>query len=115
MPVDALIPVPAYPSVADAVAWLTAAFGFGLRWQIGHHRAQVSVGEAAAIAIVAGEPPAGAADHVMVRVEGIEAHRARAEAGGATVGPIEAFPYGECQYTATDFAGRSIGCITPRR
>jgi uncharacterized glyoxalase superfamily protein PhnB len=107
MPSDALIPVLAYPSVGDAIGWLEAAFGFGRRWQIVDHRAQVAVGESAAIAIIAGEVPPRSADHVMIRVEGIEAHRERAAAAGATVGPIESFPYGERQYTAVDFAGRS--------
>jgi uncharacterized glyoxalase superfamily protein PhnB len=106
MPTDVLIPVIAYPSVSEAVAWLADAFGFTLRWQVGTHRAQVGVGPTAAIAIVAGEVTPGA-DHVMVRVEDIDAHRARAEAAGARVTEIGEFPYGERQYTATDFAGRS--------
>lgn len=106
MPSDILIPVIGYPSVADAVAWLTDAFGFELRWQVAAHRAQVGVGSNAAIAIVEGEPP-GVGDHVMVRVEDIEAHRARAMAAGAVVTDIGSFPYGERQYTAIDLAGRT--------
>ena len=106
MPRDVLIPVVAYPSVSEALAWLTGAFGFGLRWQVGSHRAQVAVGPSAAIAIAAGEVTPSA-DHVMVRVDGIEKHRARAQAAGATVSDIAEFPYGERQYTATDFAGRA--------
>lgn len=106
MPSDVLIPVIGYPSVPEAVAWLSDAFGFELRWQVGSHRAQVAVGPTAAIAIVAGEVMRGG-DHVMVRVEDIEAHRARAEAAGASVSDIGEFPYGERQYTATDFAGRT--------
>jgi len=105
MPKDVLIPVVGYPSVSDAVAWLDAAFGFTLRWQVGDHRAQVAVHPDAAIAIVVGDVPASA-DHVMVRVENLESHRARAAAGGASVGAIGEFPYGERQYNATDFAGR---------
>ena len=106
MPDDVLIPVLTYPSVSDAVAWLTAAFGFGLRWQIGAHRAQLAIGPTAAIAIVAGDVTHGG-DHVMIRVADIEAHRARAEAAGALVSEVEAHPYGERQYTATDLAGRT--------
>jgi hypothetical protein len=45
MPDDVLVPVLAYPSVTEAVAWLTRAFGFTLRWQIEEHRAQLGVGE----------------------------------------------------------------------
>lgn len=106
MPSDVLIPVIGYPSVSEAVEWLSAAFGFQLRWQAGSHRAQVAVGPTAAIAIVAGDVTRGG-DHVMVRVADIEAHRARAEAAGASVTDIGEFPYGERQYTATDFAGRT--------
>jgi hypothetical protein len=106
MPADLLIPVLGYPSVTEAVRWLSAAFGLRLRWQAGSHRAQLAVGETAAIAITEGEVvPSG--DHVMVRIEQIEAHRARAEAAGARVSEIGEFPYGERQYTATDFAGRA--------
>ena len=39
MPDDVLVPVLAYPSVSEAVAWLTGAFGFSFRWQIEEHRA----------------------------------------------------------------------------
>jgi uncharacterized glyoxalase superfamily protein PhnB len=106
MPSDVLIPVIGYPSVSDAVAWLTDAFGFELRWQVAAHRAQVAVGPNAAIAIVEGAPSQGG-DHVMVRVEGIDAHRARARAAGADVSDIGEFPYGERQYTAVDVAGRT--------
>jgi uncharacterized glyoxalase superfamily protein PhnB len=106
MPTDVLIPVLGYPSVSEAVAWLSEAFGFRVRWQAGAHRAQLAVGETAAIAVVEGDVVAGR-DHVMVRVEQIEAHRARAEAAGARVSEIGDFPYGERQYAATDFAGRT--------
>ncbi len=106
MPSGVLIPVISYPSVSEAVAWLDSAFGFELRWQVGEHRAQVAVTPDAAIAIVAGTVIA-TTDHVMVRVEGIESHRTRAEDAGAHVGPIGEFPYGERQYTAVDFAGRT--------
>lgn len=57
MPDDVLVPVLAYPSVTEAVAWLTRAFGFTLRWQIEEHRAQLGVGESAAIAITQGSLP----------------------------------------------------------
>jgi hypothetical protein len=38
MPDDVLVPVLAYPSVSEAVVWLTKAFGFTFRWQIEDHR-----------------------------------------------------------------------------
>ena len=51
MPDDVLVPALAYPSVSEAVVWLTEAFGFSFRWQIEEHRAQLGVGEHAALAI----------------------------------------------------------------
>lgn len=106
MPADVLVPVLGYPSVTEAVHRLGKTFGFGLRWQAGEHRAQVSVGPGAAIAIVQGSPPENSGDHVMVRVLDVAAHRLRAQAAGAEVTEVEEHPYGERQYTATDFAGR---------
>lgn len=106
MPDDVLIPVIGYPSVPDAVEWLRLAFGFRLRWIVGTHRAQLSVGDSAAIALVVGAPTPGA-DHVMVRVESLEIHRDRASEAGAQVSGIGDFPYGERQYSAIDFAGRA--------
>lgn len=107
MPDDVLVPVLDYPSVSEAVAWLTEAFGFTLRWQIEEHRAQLGIGPTAGIAITQGTVPTGTGDHVMVRVEDVDAHRARAAAAGAVVGQAQDHMYGERQYTATDFAGRT--------
>lgn len=107
MPDDVLVPVLDYPSVSEAVAWLTEAFGFTLRWQIAEHRAQLGVGASGGIAITQGMVRDGTGDHLMVRVDDVDAHRARAVEAGAQVGPAEDHLYGERQYTATDFAGRS--------
>jgi uncharacterized glyoxalase superfamily protein PhnB len=107
MPHDVLVPVLAYPSVSEAVSWLTEAFGFCFRWQVEEHRAQLGVGEHAALAITEGSPPASSTDHVMIRVSDVDTHRARAAAAGATVGEAEDHFYGERQYVATDFAGRT--------
>lgn len=107
MPADVLVPVLAYPSVSEAVRWLTAAFGFSFRWQIEEHRAQLGVGEHAGLAVTEGSVPSDTTDHVMVRVDDVDAHRARAAAAGATVGEAEDHLYGERQYRATDFAGRA--------
>ncbi len=105
MPRGPLVPVLAYESVDEAVHWLTRAFGFTLRWQVGDHRAQLAVAPDAAIAITAGTPaPTG--DHVMVRVDDVDEHRRRASTAGADVSDVEEHVYGERQYTATDFSGR---------
>ena len=106
MPSAVLVPVLGYPSVTKAVERLGATFGFGLRWQAGDHRAQISVGPDAAIAIVEGSAPSDSVDHVMVRVPDVVAHRQRAKAAGAEVSDVEQYPYGERQYSATDFSGR---------
>lgn len=104
MPESTVIPVLAYPDVHAAVDWLCGTFGFTLRLRIGSHRAQLKVGDGA---IVIGE---GGAEHnpgsVMVRVEDIDTHYARAIEHGAHVpGPPANYPYGERQYTAEDLAG----------
>ena len=113
MPQAVVIPVLIYPDVREAVAWLTAAFGFVERLQIGEdHRSQLSFGDGD---LIVGDvrhdrrpPRAGEVTHsVTVRVDDVDAHCARARAHGARIlmEPID-FEYGERQYTATDLAGR---------
>jgi len=109
MPATTVIPVLAYPSVPEAVAWLAAAFGFTLRLGIGDHRAQLNAGDGAIVIIggaITDESRGG--DSIMVRVEDARAHCDRAAAHGATIAmtPTD-FPYGERQYTALDFTGRA--------
>lgn len=53
---EVLIPVLAYRDVGEAIDWLTASFGFGERWRVGDHRAQLGVGPDAAIALIEGAP-----------------------------------------------------------
>ena len=99
--------------VREAVAWLTDAFGFRERVQIGEdHRSQMHAGEGGAVII--GDvrddhrpPRPGEATHVvMVRVDDAEAHCERARAHGATIlEEPQDFPYGERQYAASDHAG----------
>ena len=112
IPTAVVVPVLIYPDVREAVAWLTAAFGFEERVRIGeNHRAQLKVGEGAVIvADVRGErrpPRPGEATHsVLVRVVGVDAHSERAKAHGARIvmEPTD-FEYGERQYAAEDPAG----------
>jgi uncharacterized glyoxalase superfamily protein PhnB len=123
MPASTVIPVLAYPSVAEAVAWLSAAFGFTLRLGIGDHRAQLNVPDGGAVVVTGGGPPGEPAgrDSVMIRVTDAEAHCQRARGAGARIAaPPADYPYGERQYTAIDFAGRawtfseSIADVDPR-
>jgi len=85
IPPSTVIPVLVYPDVRQAVAWLSAAFGFAERTRIGEsHRAQMSIGEDGAmiVADVRGEqqpPQEGIVTHVMkVRVDNVGAWYERA-------------------------------------
>jgi uncharacterized glyoxalase superfamily protein PhnB len=113
IPSATVIPVLIYPDVRAAVAWLTEAFGFRERVQIGEsHRSQMQVGIDGAV--ILGDvrydrrpPRAGESTHsVMVRVDDAAAHCEHARAHGAKIlmEPTD-FEYGERQYHAEDFAG----------
>jgi uncharacterized glyoxalase superfamily protein PhnB len=112
IPSAVVIPVLIYPDVQEAVAWLSAAFGFVERLRIGdNHRSQLSVGDGAVIvADVRGDrrpPRLGEVTHtVLVRVEDADEHCARAREHGARIlmEPTD-FEYGERQYAAADPAG----------
>lgn len=100
MPAATVIPVLAYPDVAEAGGWLSRAFGFRPRLRIGDHRLQMTVGDGALV------PTAGAAAPgvaLMIRVADADAHCALARAaGGAILTEPTSYPYGERQYTARD-------------
>ena len=112
IPQATVIPVLIYPDVRAAVAWLSEAFGFRERVQIGEdHRSQLQVGDGA---VIIGDvrrdrrpPRPGEVTHsVIVRVEDVRAHFEHARAHGAHVveEPTD-YPFGERQYTAEDPAG----------
>jgi uncharacterized glyoxalase superfamily protein PhnB len=112
IPTATVIPVLIYPDVREAVAWLTAVFGFAERVQIGEdHRSQMRVGDGAVIiGDVRGErrpPRPGEQTHaVMVRVEDVDAHCELARANGARiVSEPTTYEYGERQYHVEDLAG----------
>jgi uncharacterized glyoxalase superfamily protein PhnB len=112
IPEATVIPVLIYPDVRAAVAWLTEAFGFEERLQIGEdHRSQMRAGDGAVIiGDVRGDrqpPRPGESTHsVMVRVADARAHCEQALTAGATIlmEPTD-FEYGERQYTVADPAG----------
>ncbi|HEY7074140.1 MAG TPA: VOC family protein [Solirubrobacteraceae bacterium] len=112
IPDSPVVPVLVYPDVREAVAWLSAAFGFSERVRIGeNHRSQMRAGAGAVIiGDVRGERrpprPGEITAGVLVRVEDARAHCERARAHGAEIRtePTD-FEYGERQYTAKDFAG----------
>jgi uncharacterized glyoxalase superfamily protein PhnB len=110
IPAATVIPVLIYPDVRAAVDWLSAAFGFVERVQIGDdHRSQMSVGEDGAVII--GDvrhdrvpPQGGRVTHqIKVRVEDVDGHYARAREHGAEIlmEPTD-YEYGEREYDAAD-------------
>ncbi len=110
IPSATVVPVLIYPDVREAVAWLSAAFGFVERLQIGEsHRSQMNVGDGGAVII--GDvrrdrvpPRPGETTHaVRVRVEDVDSHLARAREHGAEIRmePVD-FEYGEREYQAAD-------------
>ena len=102
IPSASVIPELPFPDVREGAEWLCRAFGFKERLQIGDHRAQL-VYDDGAVVVIQGE---AGPSHVMVRVEDVDAHRARAEAAGAKILSEPAdHPYGERQYAAEDPAG----------
>jgi uncharacterized glyoxalase superfamily protein PhnB len=113
IPPPTVIPVLVYPDVRQAVAWLSAAFGFAERTRIGEsHRAQMSIGEDGAmiVADVRGEkqpPHQGIVTHVIkVWVENVEDWYERARAHGARVlEPPTDQMYGERECSVEDLAG----------
>ena len=123
IPKATVIPELAYTHIGDAIDWLCAAFGFSLRLRIADHRAQLNVGDGAIVLITRppGEMPQAITHAVMVRVEDVDAHCARARAHGARiVRPPTDYPYGERQYTVVDAGGhswtftQSIADVDPR-
>jgi uncharacterized glyoxalase superfamily protein PhnB len=112
IPSSTVIPVLIYPDVRQAVEWLTRAFGFEERLQIGeNHRSQMKVGDGAVIlgdvrGIRRPPRPGEVTQSVMIRVDNAKGHCERARANGARIidEPTD-HAYGERQYTAEDFAG----------
>jgi uncharacterized glyoxalase superfamily protein PhnB len=121
MPAATVIPVLVYEDVPEAVEWLCDTFGLIERLRVGHHRAQLTIGDGAVIVterrvaeafrssdpVVLRAPRRGEVSHtVMVRVRDVDAHYRHARESGARIlQPPDDQPYGERQYTAEDLAG----------
>ena len=112
IPASTIIPVLIYPDVREAVAWLSAAFGFAERVRVGeNHRAQLRFGDGDLIVADVRHNhvpprPGELAAYVTARVENAREHCEHARAHGARIlmEPTD-FEYGERQYSAEDFAG----------
>ncbi|MCW2529777.1 MAG: glyoxalase [Pseudonocardiales bacterium] len=109
IPSATVIPVLVYPDVRAAVDWITEAFGFRERVQIGEgHRSQLSYGDGAVILAEDShgrQAPANGdlAHSVTVRVEDVQSHVEHARDAGAiiTAEPADMM-FGERQYHARD-------------
>ena len=111
MPPCTIIPELVYHDVKGASRWLCDTFGFAERWHVGDHRAQLSLG-GGTIAIT--EPRTSRAlpgpISLLVRVDDVDAHCARARARGATIiDEPRDHAYGERQYTVEDLGGHHWG------
>jgi uncharacterized glyoxalase superfamily protein PhnB len=106
MPDATVMPVLVYPDVREAIIWLSDAFGFVERWEAKGHRAQLLVGDGCVVVVDGSAEAACGAHSLMVRVDDVNAHFARASEWGARIlSPPADYPYGERQYTAEDYAG----------
>jgi uncharacterized glyoxalase superfamily protein PhnB len=108
MPPSVVIPELPYADVGEAIDWLCDVFDFKVRLRIANHRAQLTVGDGAVVVTEGGAR--GGSERtghaVMVRVENVDGHHARASARGARIlrAPTD-YPYGERQYTVEDIGG----------
>jgi uncharacterized glyoxalase superfamily protein PhnB len=126
IPPVTVIPELAYPDVGAAAHWLRDVFGFSVRLRIANHRIQMNVGDGAIVVVEAptereGFRRASDTHSVMVRVDDVKTHHARAsERGARIVRPPTDYPFGERQYTVQDFAGhiwtftQSIADVDPK-
>src|SRR5215831_18579111 len=109
IPTATIIPELAYADVPAAAVWLCRAFGFTERLRIGDHRIQLLAGDGAIVVMDRSrEDPTSlpTAHGILVRVENVDAHYARAVAAGAEVSsPPVTHPFGERQYGARDIGG----------
>jgi uncharacterized glyoxalase superfamily protein PhnB len=116
VPADTVLPHLVYENVADAIAWLTAHFGFAEHYRYGDpdhpSGAQMRL-ERAVIMLKAARPgcatPVRAGSwtqSLTVFIDDVEAHFERAKAAGAAIAEdLHETEYGERQYGVEDFAG----------
>ena len=106
IPDSAIIPELAYPDVAEAVAFLSLAFGFVERLRIFDHRAQMTFDGGAIVVMDGGGTTRPSGHRVMVRVPNARAIHDRAKATGAKIlsEPSDQ-PFGERQFSVEDPGG----------
>ena len=108
-PPGTIVPWLAYTNVAEAIAWLSAAFGFREHLRTpaepdgSIHHAQLSTGNGA---VVLTTRPLQSGLSLFLPVGDVDAHYERAVRFGARiVRPPATHAFGERQYTAEDLAG----------
>jgi uncharacterized glyoxalase superfamily protein PhnB len=114
VPTDVLLPHIVYRSVADAVAWLSATFGFVEHYRYGEplSGAQMHLGNAW---VMIHSPREGTSSPALlgrgtqsltVFVDDVDAHFERVKAAGANIiEDLHVTVYGERQYGVTDLDG----------
>jgi uncharacterized glyoxalase superfamily protein PhnB len=106
MPSGPVIPELSYADVPAAARWLCNAFGFTERLRIGSHRIQLQVGAGSMVVVEKDKDVSVAGSRVMVPVNDVDAHYAKAQAAGAhVVSEPTTYPYGERQYSILDIGG----------
>jgi len=117
VPTDTLLPHIVYPDVAEAIDWLTKAFGFTEHYRYGEPGGPVSGAQmhlANAWIMLKGARPGSASpaqlgygtQRLTVFVEDVDTHFQRAKSAGARiVEDLHETVYGERQYGVEDFAG----------
>jgi uncharacterized glyoxalase superfamily protein PhnB len=108
IPNATIIPELGYADVPAAAQWLCDKFGFQERLRIANHRIQLLLGDGAVVVTerASVEGRADVAHSILVRVEDVDAHHAKASAAGVhIIRPPQSHPFGERQYTAEDFEG----------
>ena len=117
VPVDTVLPHITYQSVADALIWLTATFGFTEHYRYGElsgsiQGAQMYLGNAWIMLRSTGAGRVSPAQvgyqtqSITVFVEDVDAHFQKAKSSGAhIVEDLHETIYGERQYAAEDLEG----------
>jgi uncharacterized glyoxalase superfamily protein PhnB len=114
VPADFILPHLVYQDVAEAIAWLTRAFGFAEHYRYGDpvQGAQMHLGDAWIMLSLAREgrkSPAQAGvwtQSLTVFVEDVDAHLEKAKSAGATIiEDLHETMYGERRYGVEDLEG----------
>jgi len=104
MPPGVIIPEIPYADIIEAADWLSRAFGFKKRLQIGNHRIQLTFGDGSMVAIEGNGSDASCS--VLVHVADVGSHYQQVVSTGARIiNPPTDYPFGERQYTVEDIGG----------